>query len=226
MSENIEPIFFLPMNLEENFNIFPDLEEISKISISKENIENEKNINIINSEDDKKIENSLIKKEFEEENEICKIKNKKSKDSEKKNILVYSTCLNDPHIKSMITSSKIYISEFLKPNWKLKSRRIIAKLKKKLIKQYYKLYKENNKNIRILNCTNTINNNINNKNNIHFINNYDNLLKYNHFYINNNINFFNMGNNSNDITLLRPYNFNSNITISFDQNNNMYQKYQ
>ena len=36
----------------------------------------------------------------------------------------------------MTNSSKIYICEIFKPNWKLKDRRLITKLKKILIKEY------------------------------------------------------------------------------------------
>ena len=226
MSEDIEPIFFLPMDFEENLNIFQKIEEVSQISFPKYNIENENSINIINFEDDKKIENSSTQKVIEESFKICKTINEKSKDSEKKGCLVYSTCFKDPHIKSMTTSSKIYISEIFKRNWKLKSRRIIARLKKKLIKQYYKLYRENIKQIRNLNCTNSINNNINNKDIINFNNNYDNIFKYNHFCINNNIKNFNLGNNSNDIPFLKLHNYNLNINTNLEQNNNFYDTYQ
>ena len=94
----------------------------------------------------------------------------------------------------MSNSSKIYISEIFKRNWKLKSRRLIAKLKKKLIKQWIQT---NNKEINDTNVKlnkyysnkkliiNSQSNNIN-------INDYE----FNNYYI------FNNNNISNNNTLL------------------------
>ena len=73
-----------------------------------------------------------------------------------KNILTFSINKNDKNIKSLTNSSKIYISEIFKKNWKLKSRRLLSKLKKKLIKQLIEYQLKENINEK----SNFINNNI------------------------------------------------------------------
>lgn len=68
-------------------------------------------------------------------------------DNNYKNIIVFSMDKNDKNIKSKTNSSKIYISEIFKRNWKLKSKRLITKLKKKLIKQIRNSNNEDNERI-------------------------------------------------------------------------------
>ena len=86
--------------------------------------------------------------------------NKSSSNSSQNNnqsTIIFSSTKNNRNIKSMSNSSKIYISEIFKRNWKLKSRRLIAKLKKKLIKKWTQTYNKegNDKNVNINNnCSN------------------------------------------------------------------------
>lgn len=95
---------------------------------------------------------------------------------------------------SIADSSKIYMSEFLKKNWKIKIKRLIIKLKKKYTKKAENLiYEEpqksiinsnieNNNLIKIFNDSSNLNNNINS-----IINTSDNNLynNNNHYNLNN-----------------------------------------
>ena len=111
-----------------------------------------------------------------------------SEDINDKNTIVFSLNKGDRNIKSMTNSSKIYTSEIFKRNWKLKSKRLITKLKKKLIKQIKNFYKNN------INECNEYNNKtnkndhqiiINSKKNSNFdINNYYKNNLYNNIYNN------------------------------------------
>ena len=193
MSQNIlhnDPIFFLPKDLEESIN--NKSKDVEYIKILNERTKNDiKNINKKDIKEEITNEYFSSGKELDQIINVNRINNMKEKKDEEKEFIVYSTSINDPQIKYMANSSKIYISEIFKSNWKLKSRRLITKLKKKLIKQYNKLYimedkieSENNVNFQsdisdnknIMNINN-INNNIficNNK----FINNNNNIYKY------------------------------------------------
>ena len=213
MSQNIfhiDPIFFLPIDLEEN--IKNKSKDIDNRTSSNERVK--KNIKDINKNDiEEEITNeySSSGKELAQYINVNKNNNIKEKKDEEKECIVYSTSINDPRIKYMTNSSKIYISEIFKSNWKLKSRRLITKLKKKLIKQYNKLYikddkiESDNKNVNfksdisdnknIMNLNN-INNNIFICNN-QFINNNNNIYKYiNLPNVCTNINIYNQYNNN------------------------------
>ena len=111
----------------------------------------------------------------------------------------------------MTNSSKIYTSDIFKRNWKLKSKRLITKLKKKLIKQIKNFYKNN------INECNEFNNNtnknehqiiINSKKNSNFdINNYYKNNLYNNIY-NSLYNQNQKNNNYNDNLIDKIYNNN------------------
>jgi hypothetical protein len=187
----VDPIFFLPIDIEEDLNISESNE--------KSNI----------------VEN----KTFSDKNILnCEEKNNKNENAE---VITFSLNKNDRNIKSMTNSSKIYISEIFKRNWKLKSRRLIAKLKKRLIKQWnhYCLIKfENNKNVvnnnfiqekiiksnninKKFDFNNFINNNVTNLshmnaiiNNSLYHNNFNNINKFGNINI-----FINQCNNNNKI---------------------------
>lgn len=97
--------------------------------------------------------------------------------------------------KSKADSSKIYMSEFLKKNWKIKIKRLIIKLKKRYTKQADKIIFEDPKNIN----NNDFSDFNNNKINI-------NPLNQNFSFNNNSINFDN----------------NSNINSNTNNNNNCF----
>ena len=218
MSHNIfqiDPIFFMPIDFEDNSKISSETEDDSQNSSGDMEKKKKNNVNKIN-EDDTSNEYSSSGKDLGQTLDI----NKQNK--EKSNIIVFSTSVNDPHIKSMTNSSKIYTSEIFKQNWKLKSRRLITKLKKKLIKQYKNSCleenneKKNNKNNEIVKhniCGNKINN----------IKNYNNsyMTKCSHI-MNNYINNNNICNNFIENNLLHCPNACTNIKINFNQYNNNY----
>ena len=141
MSQNIfqiDPIFFLPIDLEDNSNIPCELENESSHRFISNQLDffKEKEISKIKKdiENENTDEYNFSEKEMDQFRDLRKTKIGNNK-KEGEDFIIYSKIKNDCHIKSMINSSKIYISEILKPNWKLKSRRLITKLKKKLIKK-------------------------------------------------------------------------------------------
>jgi len=120
MSQNIfliDPIFFMPIDEEYSKqrnkpkkNDFPNKNKINNIEKSKVFYSTKNNLS-------KYSFDALISKSKQNRN-----KNKKT--------IIFSSIKNDRNIKSMTNSSKIYTSEIFKKNWKLKSKRLIAKLKK------------------------------------------------------------------------------------------------
>ena len=63
------------------------------------------------------------------------------------NSKIYSySFLSKSNIKSIADSSKLYMSEHLKRNWKKKIKRLIIKLKKRYTKQSQKVNSDNNTN--------------------------------------------------------------------------------
>ena len=115
---------------------------------------------------------------------------------------------NDKNIKSKTNSSKIYISEIFKRNWKLKSKRLITKLKKKLIKQIRNSNNEDNERIN----SNIKNNSIN-----HILKNINSEFDFYNYCINKNINnnIYNFINNFNRIN-----NYISKDGLIYENNNN------
>jgi hypothetical protein len=209
----VDPIFFLPIDIEEDLNISESNE--------KSNI----------------VEN----KTFSDKNILnCEEKNNKNENAE---VITFSLNKNDRNIKSMTNSSKIYISEIFKRNWKLKSRRLIAKLKKRLIKQWnhYCLIKfENNKNVvnnnfiqekiiksnninKKFDFNNFINNNVTNIshmnaiiNNSLYHNNFNNINKFGN--INIFINQCNNNNNKIDNSFVSHNKNTKNLTFNYNYN--------
>ena len=232
MSQNIfkiDPIFFLPIDFEENSKIIS--EQKQKDIMSNNNIEKYRKKshkkNKINLEDEATNENSSSGKEMDRSLEINKNKNsnkgklerKEKEEEEEKDYIVFSKSANDRNIKSLTNSSKIYISEIFKQNWKLKSRRLITKLKKKLIKQYKNSYLQEISDNRYNDYMNINfkykNQDINNSNKIYL--NYKNNFIYNN--VRNNVNNHIICNDINDKKFLNIKNNCANININFNHYN-------
>lgn len=194
MSQNvflIDPIFFMPIDEEYSKRKGKlrknDTTKSQKIK-KKFDLNQNKDLNIVKGNHPKKLKSIL------EENKSSSIN---SQDDNQATI-IFSSIKNDRNIKSMSNSSKIYISEIFKRNWKLKSRRLIAKLKKKLIKQWTQTYNKDGNNINatiIKNCTNSkiiINSQSNHINNNDYeLDNYyiyNNNIKCNNTVLSNNFN--------------------------------------
>ena len=184
MSQNaflIDPIFFIPIDEEYSKRKGKHKNnDITKIQKMKNKVDSEQNqdLNIIKGNHPKKI------KSIPEENKSTSINSQ----DDNQTTIIFSSIKNDRNIKSMSNSSKIYISEIFKRNWKLKSRRLISKLKKKLIKQWIQT---NNKEI---NDTNVKLNKYYSNNKLIINSQSDNIntndYEFNNYYIfnNNNIN--------------------------------------
>ncbi len=216
----IDPIFFLPIDLEENANISKESKEFYNDKPSNEDIINKINKKEKNDiEEETTIEFSYSGKELDQSLNINIINNKNENKNEKKETIIYSLYLNDPnsHLKSVANSSKIYISEIFKSNWKLKSRRLITKLKNSLIKKYNNLYM-NNDNINIYN-NNNISINIKNNNFDNKIN--KNIMNFNNINNNKFICDYNFVNNKNLHNVYKNNGINNNQY--FAQFNNNYQ---
>ena len=198
MSQNenifqIDPIFFVPIDCEENSK---------HIEEGKNTLQKKQKYSESNSEKDVN----------------SKIKHSKEKKKEK-DVIVFSKSQNDRKIKSMANSSKIYITEIFKQNWKLKARRLITKLKKKLIKQYFNVCDED-ENFEDKSINKTLS--WNNYENSNYINN-DELFscENNTIFINNNNNCIRLGNSNNiDNCYINLPNAPTNININFNQFNN------
>jgi hypothetical protein len=194
MSQNIfliDPIFFMPIDEEyskrKGKHKNNDITK-SQIMKNKVGLEQNQDLNIIKGNHPKKIvsipeENKSLSNNSQDDNQTT---------------IIFSSIKNDRNIKSMSNSSKIYISEIFKRNWKLKSRRLIAKLKKKLIKQWIQT---NNKEI---NDTN-VNLNKYNSNNKLIINSQSNKINTNDYEFNN---YYVFNNNINNKNTLLTNNFN------------------
>jgi hypothetical protein len=194
MSQNIfliDPIFFMPIDEEyskrKGKHKNNDITK-SQIMKNKVGLEQNQDLNIIKGNNPKKIIS------IPEENKSPSINSQ----DDNRTTIIFSSIKNDRNIKSMSNSSKIYISEIFKRNWKLKSRRLIAKLKKKLIKQWIQT---NNKEI---NDTN-VNLNKYNSNNKLIINSQSNKINTNDYEFNN---YYVFNNNINNKNTLLTNNFN------------------
>ena len=154
---------------------------------------------ISNDDQGSKIQTNNEKEELSEE-DLKKNENEKEKNiniEKKGELKIFSKSKN----LSIADSSKIYMSEFLKKNWKIKIKRLIIKLKKRYTKKAENLiYEEsqksiinnnieNNNLINIFNDSSNLNNNINNN-----INTSDNNLYNNNLYNNNHYNLNNLNN--------------------------------
>ena len=218
MSQNIfhiDPIFFLPIDLDDNLkNKEEDNPKNDKINNIKENFKKNKE----NTENESTNEDSSSSgKELDQSQDIDELKKEENTKTNKEiNTIVFSKSVNDPHIKSMTNSSKIYICEIFKQNWKLKARRLITKLKKRLIKEYQKSsLREENKKTNVYNSiynNNYINNNSNDINNINV---------YKNTFVNNSNRMYNILNGNKNFIL--GNNYCNNIGINYKQINNNYQ---
>ena len=243
MSQNIfhaDPIFVLPIDYEEDF--MKSSKEIQNEKIYDNHFEKYKKKSYkkkkATSEDENSNENTSSGKENDHSSESSKDKDKNKKkifgrEKGKENgeeVIVFSTSVNNRQIKSMTNSSKIYVNEIFKQNWKLKSRRLITKLKKKLIKEYKnKYFKEltevNNNHIKNSSFknnnmnSNNMNSNIPNCNNNFIYNNNQKSIIYNNNQMSNN-NLSDCIDNSNLVNYLNNC---TNININFNQYNNNYQ---
>ena len=129
MDSNIyEHLFTLPIDLEnedENFT------SSHKISI---NFEEEKKYNEINMINDNICINQVMELLDGFSNNNVNKKNGNNNLEESK-FIVFSNEKNNKNIKSLINSSRIYISEILEKNWKLKIKKIIRKMKVQYIQK-------------------------------------------------------------------------------------------
>ena len=217
MSQNvflIDPIFFMPIDEEYS----KKNRKHKKDDIPKSH--KDKNKVIFNQNQDLDIIKGNHPKKFISISKENKSPSNNSQDDNQSTI-IFSSIKNDPNIKSMSNSSKIYISEIFKRNWKLKSRRLIAKLKKKLIKQWTQTYNKEGNDIDANRSKNFSNNKIiinSQSNNINYDYDIDNYNMYNNNIKNNNIvlknNFYN---NINDFANLQ--NICKNIKVDYANNN-------
>ena len=173
MDSNIyEHLFTLPIDLEnedENFT------SSHKISI---NFEEEKKYNEINMINDNICINQVMELLDGFSNNNVNKKNGNNNLEESK-FIVFSNEKNNKNIKSLINSSRIYISEILEKNWKLKIKKIIRKMKLQYIE---KLNSIENENIIKNNSFNNIDSFINNYSNNTFIFNQNNKNNDNQFF--------------------------------------------
>lgn len=106
--------------------------------------------------------------------------------------LIFSNCQKNPNIKSKADSSKIYMSEFLKHNWKIKCKRFLIKMQKKYMKKAVKVIDyENNKNNHFDNNLIISDINMNNYSNIgnsYFNSDFNSSFNSNNYFNFNNIN--------------------------------------
>ena len=134
-------IFLVPIDGITNRNISKNITELSNDKeIEKENIHIE--------------DNELSNINFIEKNSNIQ-NNKEQKDLK---AITYSFISKTKNIPKA-DSSKIYMSEFLKKNWKIRIKRIQLKLKKRYSKQSQRIYSEDNENT--IKESSEINNNIN-----------------------------------------------------------------
>ena len=121
MSQNvflINPIFFMPIDEEyskRKGNQNKDDKAKSQKIKNKFCLNQNQDLGIIKGNHPKKIIS------ISEENKLPTNNNQDDNQS----TIIFSSAKNDRNIKSMSNSSKIYISEIFKRNWKLKSRRLI-----------------------------------------------------------------------------------------------------
>ena len=214
INKNDKWIFLVPVDGNANKNI---IENKNKISFNEQNKKNDIKIE----EDNKDLEEIYNNDFFDTE----KIPNIEKNEENQKNIKIYSTSLLSKDI-SIADSSKIYMSEFLKKNWKIKIKRLVIKLKKRYTKQVQKsILEEDNKSSNISNKTEN-SKFIENYNSINFDDN-SKLLNQNYNncnqIINNNINNINFQ-NYNDNNLYISKNQQNYHNSYIDNNNNIKNK--
>ena len=212
INKNDKWIFLVPVDGNANKNTIENKNQSFEEQNKKNDIEIEK---------DENIEEIYNNDYFD----IEKIPNNKKIKEKQNNVKIYSSSLISKNI-SIADSSKIYMSEFLKKNWKIKIKRLIIKLKKRYTKQVQKsILEEDNKSSNISNKTEN-SKFIENYNSINFDDN-SKLLHQNYNNCNqiinnniNNINFQNYNNNNLNISKNQQNYHNSYI----DNNNNIKNK--
>ena len=162
-----DPLFALPIDLDEDVD-----EENQTVDFSDKNTEN-----TLDSFDNKTNLSQIL--EYLEGKNIFTIPEQYKINLDKNqnpmisaanlpSIITFSTSKTNKEIKSLANSSKIYIAEIFRRNWKLKARRLITKMKQKLIKKLNNIEsKENENKINYFHSRNYPNN----KNNIIINNN-------------------------------------------------------
>ena len=213
INKNDKWIFLVPVDGNANKNT---IENKNQLSFNEKNKKND-----IKIENDKDLEEIYNNDFFDTE----KTTNIKKNEENQKNVKIYSTSLLSKDI-SIADSSKIYMSEFLKKNWKIKIKRLIIKLKKRYTKQVQKSILEEGNNT-FSNVSNKTESSkfIENYNSINFDDNWKLLNQsfnnYNQIINNdiNNINFQNYNNNTLNISKNQQNYHNSDI-----KNNNIKNK--
>ena len=165
---NKNQLFTLPIDLEEDIN-----EEKPAVDFSDKNTDNtleddsfENKTNLIQILEDLDESNILTVQEQCKRN----LNNNSNQiiSSNSPSFITFSKSKENKEIKSFANSSKIYIAEIFRRNWKLKARRLITKMKQKLIKKLnYIETKENENSINYFNnmfYSNARNNNFINNN--------------------------------------------------------------
>ena len=135
MSTNIyNSIFTLPIDLqqEDETNISTD----NKILLNDDEIVSAE-INILNESNDFSFLSNRIL-----DNNIKLTNEDSSKNIE---FIIFSSDKNKKQIKSLSNSSRLYINEILKKNWKVKVRKLKKRLKQKLIKKINHIENEEKK---------------------------------------------------------------------------------
>ena len=205
-------IFLVPVDGNANKST---IENKNQLSFNEKNKKND-----IKIENDKDLEEIYNNDFFDTE----KTTNIKKNEENQKNIKIYSTSLLSKDI-SIADSSKIYMSEFLKKNWKIKIKRLMIKLKKRYTKQVQKSISEGNNKFSNINNKTESSKFIENYNSINFEDNskllHQSFNNYNQIINNdiNNINFQNYNNNNLNISKNQQNYHNSDIN-----NNNIKNK--
>ena len=147
----LNPIFTLPIDLELEEKVEPDnifLSDSNECDTCEDNysLKESKNFEKIYEYLDNKDQNllELHNKPNEDIKSDIPIKENDKKKSLK--FITFSTSKENKQIKYLANSSRIYIGEIFRRNWKLKARRLITKMKQKLIKKLNYIEDEENKN--------------------------------------------------------------------------------
>ena len=197
-NQNDKWIFLVPVDGNVNKST---IEKKNQLLFEEQN--KKKDIEIEKNKDFEEIYN----KDFFNTEKIPNIKKIKEKQN---NIKIYSSSLISKDI-SIADSSKLYMSEFLKKNWKIKIKRLIIKLKKRYAKQVQKSILEDNNTFSNLSHKTENNIFIENYNSSNFDDN-SKLLHQNYINYNKSLN--------NDINNNKIQNYNiNNLNISKNDNN-------
>lgn len=207
INKNDKWIFLIPIDGNAKKNT---IENKNQLSFKEQNHKKE-----IEIEKDKEFE-EIYKNDFFDAEKIPYIE---KNEENKNNVKIYSSSLILKDI-SIADSSKLYMSEFLKKNWKIKIKRLIIKLKKRYTKQVQKSILEE-KNIKFIENYNSINFDGNSKLLYQNFNNYNTSL--NNDINNNNFQNYNLNINNMDISknqnIYHSYDIDDNCIKNKEQNN-------